>query len=332
VELGPWVRGLAGLFLVLPLAHCSSGEEGTEREETPNWQCFEGGACACSKFKYPASSTSSNSVDLCAGYNCCLLGEPKTPSSLAECNCLNTEATCDAEAASRPGTEVISQCPPPGEGPDPNEGCAVESESCDSDYLSSNGLRSCCPGTICEPNAEQRPVCRAASPDEEAAYLECLRTVQTLEVVTPSIRTSVGDVVLADVGDASATVGPLGCLNRFSVTLLEAGECSLWFVVELRDGALRLAGVYGNLTRCEGYTGPDELFGGAISESDPELVPFEFSFRGLSCPNDYLDSYCLTGEFDFHLEGEVDGIAFDDQHLVLQGTVCAVQVMGDCPP
>jgi hypothetical protein len=76
------------------------------------------------------------------------------------------------------------------------------------------------------------------------------------------------------------------------------------------DGALAVADFFGSLNGREGFEGG---FGGSVILGDPPL-PFGFSFNGLACDAHLIfESYCSAGTFDFHLQGTVGDITFEDQ-------------------
>jgi hypothetical protein len=60
--------------------------------------------------------------------------------------------------------------------------------------------------------------------------------------------------------------------------------------------------------------------------------PANFTFTGLSCQANFptLDLACESGTFDFQIDGAVNEITFDDQHVILEGSVCA-DLNADCP-
>jgi hypothetical protein len=69
--------------------------------------------------------------------------------------------------------------------------------------------------------------------------------------------------------------------------------------------------------------------GWALLGTDP---PANFTFTGLSCQANFptLDLACESGTFDFQIDGAVNEITFDDQHVILEGSVCA-DLNADCP-
>jgi len=147
------------------------------------------------------------------------------------------------------------------------------------------------------------------------------------------VRTSVGDLQFDSVRFASQEVGPGGCLNGVEMTLVSGTTlCSLELRAELVAGRLVPSRVFASFGDCQGYTG-DGLAGAIVLANDPAAIPFQVSFQGLSCDGNLIfESYCVAGEFDWHLGGSVDGVNFVDQHLIVSGVICSPQEpMGSCP-
>ena len=273
----------------------------------------------------------SNEVDECSDTRCCLLTQASASDLGAKCECLQTSASCDAEAAARAGSKVVSQCPPPGEAPSDAIACIAEGQSCS---WSAEG--DCCGGARCAPNAAGVQVCQTASTEELALAKECTRVAKSddIEKFDPPVgelRTSVGNVAIPAVEHAFAGVGPNGCLNKLQLTLGDYSTCGLDFTVALKGGQFVVTHFGGTLDDCEGYTGdPKEIFGGTINESNSGV---ELSFQGLACDGDLIfESYCVAGTFDFHIPALTPShMTIEEQHVIVSGTTCSYEPDGACP-
>src|SRR6185295_18088893 len=149
---------IAIVAIALALAGgCSGDDAGGSR----GWDCINGTSglesCSCaarsdgvSKLRGPA----------CRYYACCLLSEPQPGSASATCKC-GASTACEAEAASRPGTSVVAECPPPEEQPAPR--CASAETNCSASYLLENSFEGCCGGMVCKANASGVRVCTPGS-------------------------------------------------------------------------------------------------------------------------------------------------------------------------
>lgn len=221
------LRSVATAVLSSGLAFCacSGGSESGDAESdttdtgsaSPNtaWVCdtFVDSQCECREIELrrrdePPPPTS------CEFFDCCLFEEAKSGD---RCTCLETTASCDAEAESRPGSDVIAECPPPGTvSAGPAGPCAKEGENCSSAYLDSKRLDGCCEGSICDPNEEGVPVCRTGTADELALLEQCRRaaardglSAEDLMVLDPLV-TDVGSLVFDDLLFPSVEGGPGG--------------------------------------------------------------------------------------------------------------------------
>lgn len=168
--------------------------------------------------------------------------------------CIEGDASsCEAEAASRRDTKVVDRCPPGADAP----ACAALAENCRQQYLDDNGLAGCCDGSVCRANAEGVPICQAASAEEVALAAQCDAaargsTLHGLEVMTPSVRTSLGELRIDQVRFAFNDAGPGGCLNGLDIKIgTDALGCSFDFIVSVVDGALTVTDFSASIDGCE---------------------------------------------------------------------------------
>ena len=322
---------LGGSMVPVLVASCES--DGDDRLANADWICSEDSACSCEAVKPGVEIASSRpGVVSCAKYGCCLLTEHETDFSFASCECFNTDASCEAEAATRRDVSVVERCPPGSALPP----CAAAGENCRPEYLRQNDLAGCCEGLLCRPNEAGVPTCQPGSADEVALATECdsvarSTSLNELEVLTPSIRTSVGELEVGEVRFAFPGVGPGGCLNDLQITIGELG-CSFEFALELSGGALTPSNFIASIRDCPGFVGEtnQEYLSPGLSPDDP--LPFSFTFEGISCDAQLIfESYCVAGSFDFHLGGTIRGVTFEDQHFVVRGVMCGADPSGACP-
>lgn len=198
-----------------------------------DWTCREGDeTCLCDATKPGRKSPEPGEVDVCSDYGCCLLTERESEDAYASCECFEADgATCEAEATSRRDTKVIEHCPPGASPP----ACAALAESCRETYLDENALAGCCKGSICKLNGEGERVCETATEGEVALAERCDDVAHNLarpefEVLTPSIRTSLGELRVDEVLNAYGAAGPGGCLNGLEITISsDAFSCAFGF-------------------------------------------------------------------------------------------------------
>lgn len=324
-------RATAAASLLALVVSCSSRGEEVSRQ----WVCFEGSTCTCAVVRPGWIVEFENEeVPYCAaGSSCCLLTERGTDAISAECVCFDTEASCDAEAASRRNTTAVSECPPPGAVERVSPACAAIGENCRGSYLEQNELSGCCPGTICRPNDEQVPVCAVATEEEIQRAAECrqaARGTDSLELLTPTLRTDAGDITLSGVGLVDARTGPSGCLNALLLFLGDIGSgCALEFRVELVGGTLMTTAVSGEISNCPGYIAdPTEFLSGYVGGE----ASLAFSFEGLACEaGQSAETYCLSGKYDFQLAGTFGTVTFEDQRVGVSGATCAHAGDAVCP-
>ena len=330
--------GVAGLALLVTCYFVGCGTISTQgmsdddSDHNANWFCQEYNSdCECSSFPSGTTLGGYNEVDRCGAYDCCMYSNGVTEDVEATCTCLITEATCEQEAATRPGAEVVATCPP---GAEPVEVlCAANGESCRSDYLRQKGFEGCCEGTLCRQDANGIPICQAASAEDLALYARCHAQSQDnseltdLQVQPNTLVTSHGELTLEGIDFVSYSTGPGGCLNGFRISVGDLG-CGLDFVGSVVDGVLAVTDVSGFLDECPGLTGA----GAEYVESAPEIVT-AFSFAGLSCDDDLIfESYCVAGAFTFTLGGTVGDLTFEPQTLRVEGAMCSPSgVSGTCP-
>ncbi len=102
-----------------------------------------------------SAGTRAMSVTACGAYSCCLLVAAGYDST---CHCENFAASCAAEAASRPGSQVVANCPPGSSPPPP--ACSAPAENCSASYLAQKGYSGCCAGLTCAQNASGVMACQ----------------------------------------------------------------------------------------------------------------------------------------------------------------------------
>lgn len=322
------IMALGAAFLA---AACSDPKGEVDRD----WICFESSSCSCHVVKPNTVSGGSNKVDACFDTSCCLLTQTSASDLEATCECLTDVEDCNAEAASRRGVEVVTQCPPAGEAPESKPAaCAAAGENCRQSYLAQNELAGCCEGTLCKSNAAGIPVCQAATAEEQSLLKECNHAAatqadDTIQSLTPTIETSKGTLELGEPQFAFFGVGPAGCLNSFDLTLGTEIGCQLRMNFDLVDGELTLTSFSGNIGECPGYTG--EPLEGFINGSTSEVTA-TLSFDGVACDGRLIfESYCIDGSFELTLDGAAGELSFDEQTITLQGALCSAEPEGECP-
>lgn len=311
----------------------SGGASDDDAERHTNWFCQErSSTCECRA--YPSGTTHSgfSEVDQCSAHDCCVYSDEGTEDAEATCTCFPTEATCEQEAATRPGTEVVATCPP---GAPPVEvRCAAEGENCSLDYLRQKDFEGCCEGTLCRQDTNGVPTCQAASSEELALHARCDAQANhsseftSLELQPSTLLTSRGELTISGIDLALYSTGPGGCLNDFWFSVGGLG-CRLDFTGSVVGDVLAVTDLNGSLYDCPGFTGT--VSDGSIA-SAPEVVT-DFSFDGLSCYSRLaFESYCLAGAFTFTLDGTAGSLTFEPQVLKIEGAVCDFsQVSGSCP-
>lgn len=329
-------RGALAVLAALVLGSCSSGDD--DGPDGPRqWDYCEsrGDSCVC-EILAPGWSSSGFGERACSGFNCCLLTENPDESTALRCECFEA-ASCEAEAESRRGAMQVDSCPP---GDDvifgaPTE-CAEEGENCSSDYLADQDLSGCCDGTVCLANDDQVRVCQEATDELRALANACERAAQDraelddepLEVTEPTLDTSVGVLTIDAVGFTANGVGPGGCLNRVQMDLGDS-SCRLSLSAERHGGAWQVTNVSASFAACSGYM--SERPATSIYVDDPAVIPFELEFTGLACDGHLIfESYCAAGTFDWHLSGTLEGVMFNDSHLIVEGVVCGFEPDGTC--
>lgn len=278
-----------------------------------------------------------NEVDECSDLGCCLLNQKSATDSAARCTCFETNASCEAEAQAQAGSVVVSKCPPPGEAPSDTKACIAEGQSC---RFGQPG--DCCSGTLCAPNAAGVLVCQTATSEDLALAQQCTRVAKSddlnrFELLTPTLRTSIGELAVPGVEFSFEGVGPNGCLNDWDLTLgggLSAGrpECTFRFTVDLQGGKLVVARLDGDVSECSGVlpAPTTKPVSGFLAASNPAI---DLTFQGLACEAQLVfESYCVAGTFDFHIhETKIGDVSFEDQHLILRGVSCSAEPKGNCP-
>jgi hypothetical protein len=331
------MKRILGLAFVI-LCGCSSSNSGSGPAASARvWQCYENYSsanCDCHAVS-PGETVFSSGfrVPHCIDYSCCIIAETSNPSD-ANCICNGAAAaTCDAEAASRPGSKVVSQCPPLAE--DVNVGaCAAQGVNCGTVYLSQNNLDGCCAGTVCTMAATGVPTCQAATAAEIAHALECKQdsratATNSLTIANPTLVTSVGTLTFDGVDTlyaVSATLGPMGCVSELSVTLKGASTCRFGLTAGVVAGKLAATEVSASFADCAGYTGTSS-FSSVLAMNPPGI---DLTVTGDPC---YVgDGFVLPGTFDFHIGNTtISGVTFSDQHLVFNGYVQGFTSTAACP-
>lgn len=150
-------------------------------------------------------------------------------------------------------------------------------------------------------------------------------------VTQPVVSTNVGELRFDSVSYTVLSAGPGGCLNGLQIGFEDSvsiRSCDLTLTAEMVGERLVVSSVQGVLDGCDGYAGD----GFGVSEDDPASIPFELGFEGTTCGgNDEYDDLCFAGKFDWHLHGTVDGVSFQDQHLIAEGVECTYDSGGRCP-
>jgi hypothetical protein len=330
--MGPETRHvLAGCLL---LGACTSNGDGGG-DSNPTWSCFEGvDSCDCERLRPGWESASSGrSGNGCAGFGCCLYSEATTESTLATCQCNESEVACETQAAAMRDTTVVAECPPGGAvGP---TACAQASESCELSYLGDRSLGGCCPGTLCDLGPDGIRLCRAGTAEEEASARECQRAAysgaDTLEVSAGSINTSVGSFDFSVLERGESFVGTGGCVTSVSLRLQAPGPCTMDLAATLVNGRFQVTSVDASLASCGGYSGA--ALGGSVLASDPAQIPFTLTWEAVSCDwGGGFEGFCTAGSMDWHLDGTIGDVTFQDSHVVLRGVLCVSQPSGACPP
>jgi hypothetical protein len=322
------------LGLAFLAAACSKSADGSAGKR--EWICFEASSCGCNVVKPHEVSGGSDEVEACFDTSCCLLTQSSASDTDASCDCVPDITDCDAEAKSRRSTQVVSQCPPPGEGPESMpSACAAAGENCRQSYLDANHLSGCCGGSICKNNATGVPVCQAATAKEQTLLKECdhaaaTRADDTIHLLTPALATSLGTIELGDPQYTLFGVGPGGCLNSLDLTLGDELDCQLRMSFDMLHGVLTLGDFGGDIGGCSGFTGAEPL-DGFISGSASDLTA-SLSFDGIACDGRLIfESYCVDGSFDLKLGGKVGDLTLEDQTITLQGTLCTAEPENECP-
>lgn len=273
---------LLGLGWAIVAACSSSGSKGPGSAPR-NWVCTEAtdlSDCSCDVIA-PGSSFGSSrpEVSRCAGYACCLLTDDANAPMDARCEC-STSASCAAEAASRPGTTVVPECPPKAEQAPVQ--CAAVGVNCTAGYLRAQELESCCDGLICRLNDSGVRTCESATPDEIALARQCKGAPanSVIEALDP-LTTSNGTMQLDGVRIQIAASGPNGCLTSFEIS---SSTCTLHAQVSSTLGTFAVSGTCGL------------ALGGSLTGTA--------TFEGVSCDGGLIfESYCYAGTVALTLGG-----------------------------
>jgi hypothetical protein len=335
--------GGRGLFvagsLLLPFGGCSASD-GSGDGGADQWLCgssFIDHSCRCENLR-PGQRGSFEDhherVGACgiAGSGvCCFVTE--SGSAPPRCECIGSQASCDAEAASRPGARTTESCPP-GLPPPPPPVCATEGQNCRPSYLEQNGIEGCCEGTLCAVNTAGVSVCTAASPEDLALDRQCRRGGE-LEVLDP-LMIEGSAVQFDNVAFAFVDSGPGGCVSEAQFTLDQGSPsslCSLRFKAGPEGDAngMIVHDVSLFIDNC-----PESPFGDALSLLEAS-ADSRLRFLGRSC--EVQDGrYCFGGTFELRLLGQFRVLGTTDRQvpltgapLRLNGSTCAVLQNSECP-
>jgi hypothetical protein len=333
-KVGTFFGGVRAILVALAglvgfIASCSDtryggdddDEDGDEGNPSSSgaWMCIESDTqCDCEPL-VPGADSGSARRDACYVGNCCLLSNPGTRS--ASCTCFDFEGRCEAEARSRQDTRAVERCPP-GAAP---AACAAAGENCRPEYLEQQGLRGCCEGMLCRPNVEGVPVCEPVSPEEYECERVALGSLgYRLQVETPVIRTSVGEMSLDELTSVYAETGPDGCLATITISVGAIENCSLTISASTYFTSSFDALMYG----CPGFTGDASLGGVTSMGGTPDGVVVD----AVTCER-LPSTYCLSGTFAFELPDYFEmpyGLVFEDEYLVLRGVICGEYLSSTC--
>lgn len=331
----PRVKSFVGLTLALCAAFAGCGASSDDNASAARWSCANNQdytSCACERMPKDTTILGTGEVPACQDFSCCLYSpNQKTDWGTGSCECLAAD-NCTAEASSRPGVTVVPSCPPGATVP-PVE-CAKRSENCRYDYLRGKGLEGCCTGNVCRESSDGVPLCQPATDEEAAFSAQCSMfargtATQALELVTPTLETSVGTLTLPPVMYGFLTVGPLGCVSSLRLVLEGGSNCRFEIVASVAGRELAVTGISGNFSGCPGYTGATGVLNGVFSLTNPVGT---LAFTGAACDSHLvIESYDVAGRFDFHLAGgESHGVTLADQHLVVEGGVGGSTPSGEC--
>jgi hypothetical protein len=312
----------------------TSARQQNQRTEA-SWRCAENAdvtSCSCERIPGDVNVFRPGEVPYCEDYPCCLHAPDRTTQfGTGACECLDS-ADCAAEAGTRPGATVVPSCPPDVTIPPPR--CAREGENCRYQYLLDNDLEGCCAGSVCRWNAEGIPACQPASEEEVTFAARCSKfargsETEALELVTPTLATSVGTLTLPPIMYGFLEVGPLGCVSSLSVVLSEGSGCRFTVDARAEGGAMVLSGISGDFADCAGYAGGSGAIAGVFSLAAAEGT---MTFSGAACDGALIfESYAVSGRFDFHLGGGTsNGITLPEQHIVFEGSVSGGEPSGEC--
>lgn len=326
------------LAITLPLsafAACGTDADDANPPNEDPWYCAgnrDRTSCACERIPEDVMVFSSDEVPLCQEYTCCLHSpDEETDFGTGSCRCLDTD-NCAAEASSRPGATVVALCPP--DATIPPVQCASQGENCRYDYLQGRGFEGCCTGSVCRQSPDGIPLCQPATEDESAAAAKCstfARSTAThdLELVTPTLTTSVGTITLPPVMYGFLEVGPLGCVSSMHVVLDGGLNCGFQVAASATGSQFTLTSISGDLSGCPGYTGEPGILNGTFVLTEPQGT---MTFTGAACDSNLIfEAYDVAGRFDFHLAGGTSyNITLADQHLIVEGAASGGEPNGEC--
>lgn len=332
--------GALAAVAALALGGCSGDDgDGLRGSRERQWDyCSQGSdGCRCEVLA-PGWESSGFGEQACSGFNCCLLTENPDESTAVRCECFDAAGSCEAEAESRRGAMRVDACPPGDEviAGAPTE-CAAKGENCRDDYLAQQDLSGCCEGTVCLANEDQVPVCQEATDEQQALARVCddvARTdeIRSLEVTEGNVSSSAGELAFDSVGFTTEQVGPGGCLTSLTMRFdqRDSALCNFELEAQQRAGQWEVVQLYAPISDCAGYV-PGMSLTGLLLVDDPSQLPIDFTFEGLACDGRLIfESYCVAGRFDWHINGVIEGITFDDSHLVAEGVLCSTEPEGTC--
>ena len=251
-------------------------------------------------------------------------------SAVPRCECISSQASCQAEAASRPGASVSESCPP-GLTPEPTV-CAVEGQNCRPSYLEQNGIEGCCEGLLCRDNAGGVPVCTTGSPEDVELYRQCRSGGPPLEVLDP-LPIPGGAVQFDNVEFAFSTSGPRGCLSEVELYLNKSSISSLCSMTFSAGPAADAKGLLVNDFTLFNDNCPEWTLGQAWLTQDS--IEKRVRFVGLSCEIQD-NNFCFMGTFELLLTGELELVSRERVPLTgaplrIRGQVCSGPQSSQCP-
>jgi len=332
---GYLIAGALACFAACSTSESKKIDDGDQRF----WRCASPlieGDCRCEHLRPDQPGSFNGPSEPVAGCGiaqtgvCCFLteGGPAPPS----CECAASQASCEAEAASRPGTRLSESCPP-GLTPPPVV-CAKEGQNCRPSYLEQNGIQGCCDGLLCAVNAGGVPVCTPASPEDLELDRVC-REAPGLTIQDPLTMEGAA-IQFNSLRFSLSQSGPGGCLAMVDWALTrepsnDPTACLLSFEAgpEADANGLIVHDVLASLEGC-----PDWPFGDTFAFLDSDTVDGRLRFVGRSCEVDD-GQYCVGGTFELTLNGVFDidsrRVPLTGAPIRLTGRECPFTQAASCP-